>query len=70
MKNFRDLPHKLPPALEPKTDKVTSKTDKTRINAADKERINSLEKDRVSGGSIPEDKPKVRWFYLTHIWII
>ncbi|KAK4322011.1 hypothetical protein Pmani_007228 [Petrolisthes manimaculis] len=59
VKNFRDLPHKLPPALEPKTDKVTSKTDKTRINAADKERINSLEKDRISGGSNQEDKPKV-----------
>ncbi|XP_066965257.1 CD2-associated protein-like isoform X16 [Macrobrachium rosenbergii] len=48
VKDFRDLPHRLPPALEPKAEKVTSKTDKTRINAADKERISSLEKDRIT----------------------
>ncbi|XP_045607993.1 SH3 domain-containing kinase-binding protein 1 isoform X3 [Procambarus clarkii] len=57
VKEFRDLPHRLPPALEPKTERVTSKTDKTRINAADKERINSLEKDRTN--PIVEDKNKV-----------
>ncbi|XP_042224969.1 SH3 domain-containing kinase-binding protein 1-like isoform X2 [Homarus americanus] len=56
LKDFRDLPHRLPPALEPKTEKVTSKTDKTRINAADKERINSLEKDRSSNSSVEEKK--------------
>lgn len=48
VKNFRDLPHKLPPALEPKGDKGTSKTDKTRINA--------LERATVAGS---EEKPKV-----------
>lgn len=36
LKNFRDLPHKLPPALEPKGEKVTSKTDKTRMNALER----------------------------------
>lgn len=49
LKNFRDLPHKLPPALEPKGgEKVTSKTDKTRINA--------LERATVA---CHEEKPKV-----------
>ncbi|XP_071528576.1 SH3 domain-containing kinase-binding protein 1-like isoform X4 [Panulirus ornatus] len=57
VKDFRDLPHKLPPALEPKAEKVTSKVDKTRINAADKERINSLEKDRISF-TVGEEKNK------------
>ncbi|XP_068238235.1 SH3 domain-containing kinase-binding protein 1-like isoform X10 [Palaemon carinicauda] len=57
VKDFRDLPHRLPPALEPKAEKVTSKTDKTRINAADKERISSLEKDRITI-TIGDDKSK------------
>ncbi|CAL4092711.1 unnamed protein product, partial [Meganyctiphanes norvegica] len=54
VKDFRELPHRLPPALEPKTgDKPaipvlpTTKSAKTRLNAADKERIN-MEKDRIT----------------------
>ncbi|KAK7081752.1 SH3-domain kinase binding protein 1, partial [Halocaridina rubra] len=58
VKDFQDLPHKLPPALEPKAERVTSKTDKTRINAADKERINSMEKDRITI-TIGDDKSKI-----------
>lgn len=58
VKDFRDLPHRLPPALEPKGDKITSKVDKTRINSADKERINSIEKDRITI-TIGEEKSKV-----------
>lgn len=58
MKDFRDLPHKLPPALEPKAEKVTSKTDKTRINSADKERLDFVEKDRITI-TIGDDKKKV-----------
>nr|XP_027239120.1 SH3 domain-containing kinase-binding protein 1-like isoform X7 [Penaeus vannamei] len=57
VKDFRDLPHRLPPALEPKGDKITSKVDKTRINSADKERINSIEKDRITI-TIGEEKSK------------
>lgn len=57
VKDFRDLPHRLPPALEPKGDKITSKVDKTRINSADKERINSIEKDRITI-TIGEEKNK------------
>lgn len=58
MKEFRELTPRLPPALEPKAEKVTSKNDKTRINAADKERISSLEKDRITI-TIGEEKSKI-----------
>ncbi|KAG0714415.1 SH3 domain-containing kinase-binding protein 1 [Chionoecetes opilio] len=57
-KPFRDLPHKLPPALEPKGDKVTSKMDKTWINAL--ERALVTENDALERAIVAEDDDLVR----------